>query len=202
MRACIMHCGPEAKNKRSWVRPGRLFPEPIIPSAAAPSAARELTSWPVWLILQVTTVPDEAEVGFKVPRATVVHMASTATRPQHMSQVSAFPCYSSPVFASIAHASDARAGQSGPQAGFGAKTWDWMGEREGFWLDLRYVQLIAWASRRWLRFAAAYDIEWENEYLLFFVIIGGEYVCQCWFNGEIKEGKKRFVKLDFHWIIY
>ncbi|XP_003427598.1 facilitated trehalose transporter Tret1-2 homolog isoform X1 [Nasonia vitripennis] len=35
----------------------------------------------------VTTVPDEAEDGFKVPRATVVHMASTATRPQHMSQV-------------------------------------------------------------------------------------------------------------------
>ncbi|KAK2582894.1 hypothetical protein KPH14_008968 [Odynerus spinipes] len=36
---------------------------------------------------QVTTVPDEAEDNFKMPRASVVHMTSTATRPQHMSQV-------------------------------------------------------------------------------------------------------------------
>nr|KAF7392438.1 hypothetical protein H0235_017437 [Vespula pensylvanica] len=36
---------------------------------------------------QVTTVPDEAEDSFKMPRASVVHMTSTATRPQHMSQV-------------------------------------------------------------------------------------------------------------------
>ena len=38
--------------------------------------------------LQVTTVPDEGENSFKMPRASVVHMTSTATRPQHMSQVS------------------------------------------------------------------------------------------------------------------
>ncbi|XP_076659270.1 facilitated trehalose transporter Tret1-2 homolog isoform X1 [Halictus rubicundus] len=35
----------------------------------------------------VTTVPDEGEHSFKMPRASVVHMTSTATRPQHMSQV-------------------------------------------------------------------------------------------------------------------
>ncbi|XP_033299495.1 facilitated trehalose transporter Tret1-2 homolog isoform X1 [Bombus bifarius] len=35
----------------------------------------------------VTTVPDEGENSFKMPRASVVHMTSTATRPQHMSQV-------------------------------------------------------------------------------------------------------------------
>ncbi|XP_035724804.1 facilitated trehalose transporter Tret1-2 homolog isoform X1 [Vespa mandarinia] len=35
----------------------------------------------------VTTVPDEAVDSFKMPRASVVHMTSTATRPQHMSQV-------------------------------------------------------------------------------------------------------------------
>ncbi|XP_014612827.1 PREDICTED: facilitated trehalose transporter Tret1-2 homolog [Polistes canadensis] len=35
----------------------------------------------------VTTVPDEAEDSFKMPRASVVHMTSTATKPQHMSQV-------------------------------------------------------------------------------------------------------------------
>ncbi|KAG7203031.1 hypothetical protein KM043_010156 [Ampulex compressa] len=35
----------------------------------------------------VTTVPDEGESNFKMPRASVVHMTSTATRPQHMSQV-------------------------------------------------------------------------------------------------------------------
>lgn len=39
-------------------------------------------------MLQVTTVPDEGENSFKMPRASVVHMTSTATRPQHMSQVS------------------------------------------------------------------------------------------------------------------
>lgn len=39
-------------------------------------------------VLQVTTVPDEGENSFKMPRASVVHMTSTATRPQHMSQVS------------------------------------------------------------------------------------------------------------------
>lgn len=39
-------------------------------------------------LLQVTTVPDEGENSFKMPRASVVHMTSTATRPQHMSQVS------------------------------------------------------------------------------------------------------------------
>ncbi|KAF7381244.1 hypothetical protein HZH68_016119 [Vespula germanica] len=37
-------------------------------------------------MLEVTTVPDEAEDSFKMPRASVVHMTSTATRPQHMSQ--------------------------------------------------------------------------------------------------------------------
>ncbi|KAI4481288.1 hypothetical protein M0804_009408 [Polistes exclamans] len=36
---------------------------------------------------RVTTVPDEAEDSFKMPRASVVHMTSTATKPQHMSQV-------------------------------------------------------------------------------------------------------------------
>lgn len=41
-----------------------------------------------WALLQVTTVPDEGENSFKMPRASVVHMTSTATRPQHMSQVS------------------------------------------------------------------------------------------------------------------
>lgn len=40
----------------------------------------------MYFLLQVT-IPDKAGPGFKVPRATVVHMASTATRPQHMSQV-------------------------------------------------------------------------------------------------------------------
>lgn len=39
-------------------------------------------------LLQVTTVADEGENSFKMPRASVVHMTSTATRPQHMSQVS------------------------------------------------------------------------------------------------------------------
>lgn len=39
-------------------------------------------------VFQVTTVPDEGENSFKMPRASVVHMTSTATRPQHMSQVS------------------------------------------------------------------------------------------------------------------
>lgn len=38
-------------------------------------------------VRQVTTVPDEGENSFKMPRASVVHMTSTATRPQHMSQV-------------------------------------------------------------------------------------------------------------------
>ncbi|KAJ8674200.1 hypothetical protein QAD02_005462 [Eretmocerus hayati] len=39
-------------------------------------------------MLQVTTVPNEADYGFKVPRSTVVHMASTSSsRPQHMSQL-------------------------------------------------------------------------------------------------------------------
>lgn len=33
-------------------------------------------------------MPDEGENSFKMPRASVVHMTSTATRPQHMSQVS------------------------------------------------------------------------------------------------------------------
>ncbi|XP_011305949.1 facilitated trehalose transporter Tret1-2 homolog isoform X1 [Fopius arisanus] len=35
----------------------------------------------------VTTVPEEAENGFRMPRASMVHMTSTATRPQHLSQV-------------------------------------------------------------------------------------------------------------------
>ncbi|TGZ54516.1 hypothetical protein DBV15_04590 [Temnothorax longispinosus] len=35
----------------------------------------------------VTTIPDEGEDNFKMPRASVVHMTSTATRPHHMSQV-------------------------------------------------------------------------------------------------------------------
>ncbi|XP_015591197.1 facilitated trehalose transporter Tret1-2 homolog isoform X2 [Cephus cinctus] len=39
------------------------------------------------MCFRVTTVPDEGEDGFKMPRASVVHMTSTATRPQHMSQV-------------------------------------------------------------------------------------------------------------------
>ncbi|KYN15287.1 hypothetical protein ALC57_12336, partial [Trachymyrmex cornetzi] len=34
----------------------------------------------------VTTIPDEGEDNFKMPRASVVHMTSTATRPHHMSQ--------------------------------------------------------------------------------------------------------------------
>ncbi|KOX80765.1 Facilitated trehalose transporter Tret1-2 like protein [Melipona quadrifasciata] len=41
----------------------------------------------VWRKIAVTTVPDEGENSFKMPRASVVHMTSTATRPQHMSQV-------------------------------------------------------------------------------------------------------------------
>lgn len=44
----------------------------------------------IFALLQVTTVPDEGENSFKMPRASVVHMTSTATRPQHMSQVSIF----------------------------------------------------------------------------------------------------------------
>ncbi|EZA51701.1 hypothetical protein X777_09457 [Ooceraea biroi] len=36
--------------------------------------------------MYVTTIP-EGENNFKMPRASVVHMTSTATRPQHMSQV-------------------------------------------------------------------------------------------------------------------
>lgn len=40
------------------------------------------------ILFQVTTVPDEGEDSFRVPKASVVYMASTATRPQAMSQVS------------------------------------------------------------------------------------------------------------------
>lgn len=35
----------------------------------------------------MTTIPDEGEDNLKMPRASVVHMTSTATRPHHMSQV-------------------------------------------------------------------------------------------------------------------
>jgi len=41
----------------------------------------------ICILLQVTTIPDEGEDNFKMPRASVVHMTSTATRPHHMSQV-------------------------------------------------------------------------------------------------------------------
>lgn len=49
-------------------------------------SSSEIFKWNL-LKFQVTTVPDEAEDSFKMPRASVVHMTSTATRPQHMSQV-------------------------------------------------------------------------------------------------------------------
>lgn len=52
--------------------------------------------------LQVTTVPDEGENSFKMPRASVVHMTSTATRPQHMSQVSIlFSLFFQPTYGSL-----------------------------------------------------------------------------------------------------
>ncbi|XP_058799793.1 facilitated trehalose transporter Tret1-2 homolog isoform X2 [Phymastichus coffea] len=50
--------------------------EPVAAAAAAAAAATP-----------AATSADEEYASFKVPRATVVHMASTASRPQHMSQV-------------------------------------------------------------------------------------------------------------------